>query len=205
MAPQELIVSACSSEATSSANPGRAYVPSIQVHDLLTNSTVHAFKTSMSTPNCLSHVGSQNGTGGAIFAVQEGKAIVNVWAWQKVCRLIEKSHSHNKTLTDGTGSNAYQATFAREVILLQRLSKWLLGCWWIPDWSSLLMGGKSTLVSCTRGVCPDRVACIWSTTRFVHSALPINHIIDIYARLTNAPFGFSRCFSPYFPGSEISR
>lgn len=84
MAPQELIVSACSSEATSSTNPGRAYVPSIQVHDLMSNSTVHAFKTSMSTANCLSHVGSQDGTGGAIFAVQEGKAIVNVWAWQKV-------------------------------------------------------------------------------------------------------------------------
>jgi pre-rRNA-processing protein IPI3 len=51
---------------------------------LLSNATVHAFKTSISVPNALAHVGTQNGTGGGIFAVQEGKAIVNVWAWQKV-------------------------------------------------------------------------------------------------------------------------
>jgi pre-rRNA-processing protein IPI3 len=82
--PQELILSGCSAEATSSSNLGRAYVPSIQIHDLLSNATVHAFKTSTSAPNALAHVGTQNGTGGGIFAVQEGKAIVNVWAWQKV-------------------------------------------------------------------------------------------------------------------------
>lgn len=107
MAPQELIVSACSSEATSSTNPGRAYVPSIQVHDLLSNSTVHAFKTSMSTPNCLSHVGSQNGSGGAIFAVQEGKAIVNVWAWQKVrlLHLFRRCGQANRVRTKCTSSS----------------------------------------------------------------------------------------------------
>ena len=86
--PQELILSACSAEATSSSNLGRAYVPSIQIHDLLSNATVHAFKTSTSVPNALAHVGTQVGTGGGIFAVQEGKAIVNVWAWQKVSRIF---------------------------------------------------------------------------------------------------------------------
>lgn len=91
MPPQELILSACSAEATSSSNLGRAYVPSIQLHDLLSNSTVHAFKTSVSAPNALSHVGTQNGTGGGIFAVQEGKAIVNVWAWQKVSCITRKT------------------------------------------------------------------------------------------------------------------
>lgn len=107
--PQELIVSACSSEATSSTNPGRAYVPSIQIHDLLSNSTVHAFKTSVSTPNSLSHVGSQDGTGGAIFAVQEGKAIVNVWAWQKVRHHIEApGQSTNESRTKCTSSCIYR-------------------------------------------------------------------------------------------------
>lgn len=102
-------MSACSSEATSSTNPGRAYVPSIQIHDLLSNSTVHAFKTSVSSTNCLSHVGSQDGTGGAIFAVQEGKAIVNVWAWQKVCFQPQLKQSSSLT---GTGPNAPQAASA---------------------------------------------------------------------------------------------
>lgn len=141
MAPQEIIISGCSSEATSSTNPGRAYVPSIQVHDLLSNSTVHAFKTSVSTAHCLSHVGSQNGMGGAIFAVQEGKAIVNVWAWQKVCTCAADVVPVGRELI-GAGPNALEAASARKAFLFQCISERVLGSRWLTQWTGLPLGGE---------------------------------------------------------------
>ncbi|WWC73216.1 uncharacterized protein I206_107182 [Kwoniella pini CBS 10737] len=82
MAPQELILSACSSDPSSSSSRQQS-TPSIHLHDLLTSGSVQSFKNSASSLNSLGYVQSQNGQGGGLFAVQEGKAILNVWAWQK--------------------------------------------------------------------------------------------------------------------------
>ncbi|WWC64154.1 uncharacterized protein I303_106762 [Kwoniella dejecticola CBS 10117] len=82
MAPQELILSACSSDPSSSS--GRQIsTPSIHLHDLLTSGSVQSFKNSASSSHSLGYVQSQNGQGAGVFAVQEGKGILNVWAWQK--------------------------------------------------------------------------------------------------------------------------
>ncbi|ORY26263.1 WD40-repeat-containing domain protein [Naematelia encephala] len=84
MAPQEVILSACSSEASGSTAPGRpSSTPALHIHDLLTSAHLHAFKTSTSSPNCVTYVPSSDSRGGSIFASQEGKALVHVWAWQK--------------------------------------------------------------------------------------------------------------------------
>lgn len=89
MAPQEIIVSACSSETSSSTNPNRpTSVPSIHIHDLLTSTHIHGFKTSVSSLHSTYYIPSQRGVGGALLAVQEGKALANVWAWQKVSHRI---------------------------------------------------------------------------------------------------------------------
>ncbi|WWD21046.1 hypothetical protein CI109_105527 [Kwoniella shandongensis] len=80
MVPQELILSACSSAGSSSRT---TTTPSIHLHDLLTSSPVHTFKNSSSAAHSLAAVPTQDGQGGGIFAVQEGKAMVNIWAWQK--------------------------------------------------------------------------------------------------------------------------
>ncbi|OCF44890.1 pre-rRNA-processing protein IPI3 [Kwoniella heveanensis CBS 569] len=82
MAPQELILSACSSDPSSSSARQQA-APSIHLHDLLSSAPVQQFKTSSSSAHSLGHVQTQNGQGGGIFAVQEGKAMLNMWAWQK--------------------------------------------------------------------------------------------------------------------------
>lgn len=86
MAPQELIISACAAETTSTAAGKTISTPSIHLHDLLSASSVCSFKNSTSSKQTVSFVPTQNGTGGGVFAIQEGKAIVNVWAWQKVRR-----------------------------------------------------------------------------------------------------------------------
>ncbi|WRT68936.1 uncharacterized protein IL334_005918 [Kwoniella shivajii] len=84
MAPQELILSACSSDPSSSTSASRQQsTPSIHLHDLLTSTPVQSFKNSASSPHSLGYVQSQNGQGGGVFAVQEGKGMLNVWAWQK--------------------------------------------------------------------------------------------------------------------------
>ncbi|WWC91336.1 uncharacterized protein L201_006279 [Kwoniella dendrophila CBS 6074] len=83
MAPQELILSACSTDPSSSTSGRQQSTPSIHYHDLLTSTPIQSFKNSASYPNSLGHVQSQNGQGGGVFAVQEGKGILNVWAWQK--------------------------------------------------------------------------------------------------------------------------
>lgn len=85
MPPQELILSGCSGETTASA-PGRSSTaPAIHLHDLHSAQSVQPFKTSTSPAQSVSYVQTKNDMGGAVFAVQEGKAIVNIWAWQKVC------------------------------------------------------------------------------------------------------------------------
>ncbi|WWC97842.1 hypothetical protein V866_004729 [Kwoniella sp. B9012] len=84
MAPQELILSACSSDPSSSTSAARQQsTPSIHLHDLLTSTPVQSFKNSASSSHSLGYVQSQNGQGGGVFAVQEGKGILNIWAWQK--------------------------------------------------------------------------------------------------------------------------
>ncbi|WVW79206.1 hypothetical protein I302_101172 [Kwoniella bestiolae CBS 10118] len=84
MAPQELILSSCSSDPSSSSSAGRQQsTPSIHLHDLLTSTPVQAFKNSANSSHSLGYVQSQNGQGGGVFAVQEGKGILNIWAWQK--------------------------------------------------------------------------------------------------------------------------
>jgi pre-rRNA-processing protein IPI3 len=86
MGPQEVILSACGSEVTATSVTGRAAAaPAVQVHDLLSSAHLASFKTSTSALHSLSYVQSSGGSGGSILAVQEGKALVNVWAWQKVC------------------------------------------------------------------------------------------------------------------------
>ena len=85
MAPQELIVSACGAETASTSSSRSTSAPAIHLHDLLSAAPVQSFKTSISATQSVSHVPTSRDTGGAIFAVQEGKAIANVWAWQKVC------------------------------------------------------------------------------------------------------------------------
>lgn len=84
MSPQEVIISACAAETSTAATANRASVPGIHVHDLLSSTSLHTFKTSVSAVHCVSYVPSQQGVGGAVFAVQEGKALAHVWAWQKV-------------------------------------------------------------------------------------------------------------------------
>ncbi|RSH95363.1 Pre-rRNA-processing protein ipi3 [Saitozyma podzolica] len=84
MGPQEVILSACGSEVTATSVTGRAAAaPAVQVHDLLSSAHLASFKTSTSALHSLSYVQSSGGSGGSILAVQEGKALVNVWAWQK--------------------------------------------------------------------------------------------------------------------------
>lgn len=41
----------------------------------------------------MSFVKSDSGVGGVLMAVQEGKSLVNVWAWQKVCIKHALGHS----------------------------------------------------------------------------------------------------------------
>lgn len=82
--PQELILSACSSETTASTLAGRAAsAPALHLHELLSSSHVQSFKTSVSALNTAGYVLGKDGAGGTVMAVQEGKAIVHVWAWQK--------------------------------------------------------------------------------------------------------------------------
>ncbi|KAK4687330.1 pre-rRNA-processing protein IPI3, partial [Tremellales sp. Uapishka_1] len=81
MATQEIILSGCS-EATSSASR-LTTTPALHLHDLLTSAHVHAFKTSTSSLHSVSYVQTRSGVGGVLMAVQEGKALVNIWAWQK--------------------------------------------------------------------------------------------------------------------------
>ncbi|KAK8843430.1 hypothetical protein IAR55_007087 [Kwoniella newhampshirensis] len=85
MVPQELILSACSIAGPSSTSTSKntTSTPSIHLHDLLTSSPVHTFKNSSSASHSLSAIPTENGQGGGVFAVQEGKAMVNIWAWQK--------------------------------------------------------------------------------------------------------------------------
>ncbi|ORX39063.1 WD40-repeat-containing domain protein [Kockovaella imperatae] len=70
--PQELILSACAEASSSSSRPGTTGQPSIYLHDLSTCTQAASLKPS-----------SKNGIGGGVLALQEGKAIVNVWTWQK--------------------------------------------------------------------------------------------------------------------------
>ncbi len=85
MRPQEVVVSACSSAASTSTDSSRpASTPSLHVHDLLTSAHLQAFKNSASSLNSIPYVPTQHGAGGTILVVPEGKALVNVWAWQKV-------------------------------------------------------------------------------------------------------------------------
>jgi pre-rRNA-processing protein IPI3 len=63
-----------------------AAAPAIVTHDLLTSTHLHSFKTSTSGLASTSYVPTQDYAGGAVFSVQEGKALLHVWAWQKVCR-----------------------------------------------------------------------------------------------------------------------
>jgi len=85
MVSQELIISSCSAETASTSSGRTTAAPAIHLHDLQSGSSVQPFKTSLSAAQSVSYIPTQINTGGAIFAVQEGKAIVNVWAWQKVC------------------------------------------------------------------------------------------------------------------------
>ncbi|CAK9786838.1 WD40 repeat-like protein [Cutaneotrichosporon oleaginosum] len=83
MTLQELILSASSATGLPQTSARTTFTPSIQLHDLATTAHVQAFKTSSNEKNCLAYVPSRNGLGGTVWAVQEGKAIVGVWAWQK--------------------------------------------------------------------------------------------------------------------------
>ncbi|CAD6575096.1 MAG: Pre-rRNA-processing protein ipi3 [Tremellales sp. Tagirdzhanova-0007] len=83
MAPSEIVLSASSSEPVLSSSSRPTSTPSIHVHDLITSAHLYAFKSSISSLNSVSYVPTQQGTGGVVLAVQDGKALVNVWAWQR--------------------------------------------------------------------------------------------------------------------------
>lgn len=86
MVPQELILSACSGVQASSSSAAKptSSAPAIHLHDLATSAHVQAFKTSNNAAQSLAFTNSHDGMGGTVWAVQEGKAIVGIWAWQKV-------------------------------------------------------------------------------------------------------------------------
>ncbi|KAL0247606.1 hypothetical protein I308_103682 [Cryptococcus tetragattii IND107] len=98
MAPQELILSAPSSASTAA----------IHLHDLLTSSSVHAFKPCTTAPYSLAHVPTYNSQGGAVFAVQEDKALLHVWAWQKD-QMHLKLHLPEKMTCFTVSPNGYWA------------------------------------------------------------------------------------------------
>ncbi|KIR35058.1 pre-rRNA-processing protein IPI3 [Cryptococcus deuterogattii MMRL2647] len=98
MAPQELILSAPSSASTAA----------IHLHDLLTSSSVHAFKPCTAAPYSLAHVPTYNSQGGAVFAVQEDKALLHVWAWQKD-QMHLKLHLPEKMTCFTVSPNGYWA------------------------------------------------------------------------------------------------
>jgi pre-rRNA-processing protein IPI3 len=82
MVPQEVVLSTCS---TAGALASKASsTPAIQLHDLATFAHVHSFKSASNATNCLAISNSDNGIGGTVWSVQEGKAIACIWAWQKV-------------------------------------------------------------------------------------------------------------------------
>ena len=82
--PQELILSASSEPSSSSSRPSTSSASSVHLHDLLTSAPVHSFKPSVSALHSVGYIQSSNGVGGGVFVLQEGKAIANVWTWQKV-------------------------------------------------------------------------------------------------------------------------
>ncbi|OXH30883.1 pre-rRNA-processing protein IPI3 [Cryptococcus neoformans] len=98
MAPQELVLSAPSSASTAA----------IHLHDLLTSSSVHAFKPCTTAPYSLAHVPTYNDQGGAVFAVQEDKALLHVWAWQKD-QMHLKLHLPEKMTCFTVSPNGYWA------------------------------------------------------------------------------------------------
>lgn len=82
-------MSACSTVGASSSVGGKASsTPAIQLHDLATYAHVHSFKSSSNATNCLACANSEDGVGGTVWTVQEGKAIAGIWAWQKVCLIF---------------------------------------------------------------------------------------------------------------------
>jgi hypothetical protein len=51
---------------------------------LATSSLVHTLKPSNSARHNVGIVQSRDGLGGGVFACQEGKGLLHMWAWQKV-------------------------------------------------------------------------------------------------------------------------
>ena len=93
MALQEVILSACSLDSTPGAGPSRPnanLTPAIQIHDLVSSTPLQSYKTSTSALHSLGYVASSNGCGGSVMAIQEGKALLHIWAWQKVNRTSYK-------------------------------------------------------------------------------------------------------------------
>ncbi|WVR09162.1 hypothetical protein IAU60_006224 [Kwoniella sp. DSM 27419] len=82
MSPQELILSSSSLD-PSTSTARQASTPALHLHDLLSSAPVQSFKTSSSSSHSVGYVRSHHGQGGGMFAVQEGKAMLNMWAWQK--------------------------------------------------------------------------------------------------------------------------
>lgn len=96
MSSQELIISSCAAGGPSKST-GRAQVtPAIQLHDLTTSGHVQAFKTVTCAPNTLTWCRSRDGLGGTVWAAQEGKAIVSIWAWQKVRHALQRQRSQRQ-------------------------------------------------------------------------------------------------------------
>lgn len=84
MSSQELILSSSAAAGASIPATRTQTTPAIQLHDLATSSHVQAFKTITCAPNTLTWCQSHDSLGGTVWAVQEGKAIISIWAWQKV-------------------------------------------------------------------------------------------------------------------------
>lgn len=80
----------------------------VKNHDLLTSSSVHAFKPCTTAPYSLAHVPTYNDQGGAVFAVQEDKALLHVWAWQKD-QMHLKLHLPEKMTCFTVSPNGYWA------------------------------------------------------------------------------------------------
>lgn len=76
--PSETLLITSSSSATASG--------STTLHDLSTAQLLLTLKPSSALANCTTSIPTRHGKGGIIMAVQEGKALAGVWAWQKVRR-----------------------------------------------------------------------------------------------------------------------
>ena len=227
--PQELILSSSSSSSSSSSADGPASndrpnaSTAVQLHDLQTSSPVQYFKPSVSALHSLGCVASDNGVGGGLFVLQEGKAIVNVWTWQKVCHI--KAYDGLDEDADKTrrirsmSSCIYQRNSAalvfRQMVSGQLAAPHPATCisgrcvnfLYSSKYSLLLRiaescGFHSFVISSSDAFHADR---LWPPSRFLHDPLPRHHLSELYTRLSAPPQLIPRRISAHLPRISTRR